>query len=816
MQYRPANLLGGFYKDDSRPFSVQDTLNWIPEVASAPGTRTEAKLRTAPGLKPYVDIGQGPIRGSHNCEGKEFHVAGNKLYQISNSGVAIPIGTIPGTGRVDMSHNQITSGNELIVVNGSSGYTYNTRTQTFARINDPGYPGAISVDYLDQYLIQVEPFGRFWFHSDLANAREYNTLDRYESEASPDKIVTAKANNLEVVVFNETTIEFFDNTGAAQGTFQNKRAVIDRGCSGRWTVAKIDNSLMWLGDDGVVYRLEGYGARPVSTVPIEQAISGFNWANAVAQVYESEGHKIYYLTFPGGLTFGYDVVTQLWHRRASFGMDRWRTSTLTYVNRKWVAGDFQNGRLYTVDWAYPLESDQPLVRERTSGVQHNNQNLLTVPYLELVMGVGQKEIVPTTFPIQPPSPTISGTPPEGYQNRVYPSFTFTIGGGTGDLTVSLKGGTLPEGMTLSTAGVLSGKPKGAGSFPITVRVTDENGLWDEITVSLVISNYVMAMVSEHNVFRGVPGGLQLSLPSNLASSVASSISVNPTATLLVAGFAAAPRLRVYELNIAGTAYTEITGPTDQPDGGIVATNFSADGMWLAVSHASPDGYRVRIYEYDGETFTQTDMKTVTSDGTSVAKWSPDGNMLFWITSSITADRGGRLYKFDKETGLLGTFKTVALAASFNANNFSWSRDGKFIAVHSTSALDILGTATPEIQRVATAPAGFPDSGQGAWWSLDGEYVYAVGFAPNAENKRVGSLAWDGASLTDPQYPDFQPGFITTSGLSGGGEYLSISPSSTDPSLHLYAVNGGVLTDAATQPSTGGVVNTNANVWTPKP
>lgn len=477
MRYQPANLLGGFYKDSSKPWSAQDTLNWIPEVAQAPGTRTEAKLRTAPGLKPFVEIGGNPIRGSHNCEGKLFVVSGNRLYQISNAGIAIPIGTVPGTGMVSMSHNQITGGNELVVVNGSAGYVYNTRTMIFQRISDPAFPGSIATDYLDQYILHVEPFGRYWFHSELADALNYNSLDRYESEASPDKIVTLKTNNLEVVVFNETTTEFFDNTGSATNTFQNKRAVIDVGAAGRFAVAKIDRSLIWLANDGVFYYLEGYNGRPISTPPIEQAISGFDWSRCIAKVYESEGHKIAYFTFPGGLTFGYDVVTQLWHRRGSFGMDRWRINSLTNWNRKYIAGDFQNGRLYELDWKYPLEADQPLVRERTSGVTSENQNRIFVPYAEVIVDTGQERVTPVPFPAQPIGPTITGDAPDGYIGQLY-SYQYTITEGDAPV-VAVTANKLPKGLTISSSGLLSGTLEEIGATDFTVRARDSNGLWDE-------------------------------------------------------------------------------------------------------------------------------------------------------------------------------------------------------------------------------------------------------------------------------------------------------------------------------------------------
>ena len=55
------------------------------------------------------------------------------------------------------------------------------------------------------------------------------------------------------------------------------------------------------------------------------------------------------------------------------------------------------------------------------------------------------------------------------------SETFTQTGGFGTTNFSLASGTLPTGLSLSAAGVLSGIPTQSGSFPITVTATDSNG-----------------------------------------------------------------------------------------------------------------------------------------------------------------------------------------------------------------------------------------------------------------------------------------------------------------------------------------------------
>lgn len=57
MRNDPVDIIGGFYTDESLPWSCQDTVNYIPVRAEMAGTRTPTKLVDAPGLKPFLWIG---------------------------------------------------------------------------------------------------------------------------------------------------------------------------------------------------------------------------------------------------------------------------------------------------------------------------------------------------------------------------------------------------------------------------------------------------------------------------------------------------------------------------------------------------------------------------------------------------------------------------------------------------------------------------------------------------------------------------------------------------------------------------------------
>ena len=65
-------------------------------------------------------------------------------------------------------------------------------------------------------------------------------------------------------------------------------------------------------------------------------------------------------------------------------------------------------------------------------------------------------------------------PPTGATGVAYPAFTFAAPtGGIGPFAWT-ETGAMPGGMSLSPSGLLSGTPTTAGSFPISLTVTDSS------------------------------------------------------------------------------------------------------------------------------------------------------------------------------------------------------------------------------------------------------------------------------------------------------------------------------------------------------
>jgi hypothetical protein len=86
------------------------------------------------------------------------------------------------------------------------------------------------------------------------------------------------------------------------------------------------------------------------------------------------------------------------------------------------------------------------------------------------------------------APTILTTSlPNGTVGVPYVAVPISITGGTGTSTCSIATGSVPTGLTLSSACAWSGTPTAAGTFTFTVRATDTQAAFDDQALQIVIS-----------------------------------------------------------------------------------------------------------------------------------------------------------------------------------------------------------------------------------------------------------------------------------------------------------------------------------------
>jgi hypothetical protein len=349
-------ILGSAYVARSVNAADSRMINLFPEVLPEDsGGKTAAFLQRAPGLKSLTTIGTGPIRGLHAYGDYMYVVSGNSLYQVDTRYRSILLGTIANDGPVSMADNGI----QLFVACNGPSFIFNNITNAFGQITDPDFTGALTVSYLDGYFIYIEPNSQRVWSTAILDGTSIDPLDFASAEGSPDNLMSSIADHSEEWLFGTNSVEVWYNAGNAGFPLQRiQGAFMEIGCAATFSVAKLDNSVFWLGADtrgkGIVYRAKGYSGVRVSTHAVEWQIQQYaNIGDATAYTYQQDGHAFYVLSFPSAnATWVYDVATGVWHERAGYSNGafiRQRAACQTFFNNAVILGDYQSGEIYTYD-----------------------------------------------------------------------------------------------------------------------------------------------------------------------------------------------------------------------------------------------------------------------------------------------------------------------------------------------------------------------------------------------------------------------------------------------------------------------------------
>ena len=348
-------ILGSSYVARSVNAADNRMINLFPEVIPE-GGKEPGFLNRAPGLELLQTIGSGPIRAlwAHQTNGADFYVvSGTEVYKMtSTSATPVKLGNIIDGGPVSIADN----GTQLFFACNGPSYIYNEATNEFKQITDPDFPGAVTVGYLDGYFVFNEPNSQRVWVTSLLDGTSIDPLDFASAEGSPDGLVAVNVDHREAWLFGTDSVEVWYDVGGTDFPLQRIQGAFNEiGCVAAFSIAKLDNSLFWLGTDargqGIVYKANGYTGQRVSTHAIEYAIAQYgNISDALAYTYQQEGHGFYVLTFPSAnATWVYDAATQAWHERAGLlngAFTRHRSNCQCNFGGETIVGDFENGNIY--------------------------------------------------------------------------------------------------------------------------------------------------------------------------------------------------------------------------------------------------------------------------------------------------------------------------------------------------------------------------------------------------------------------------------------------------------------------------------------
>lgn len=347
------------FRSDVGKFAEFGSTKLLNAYAEKQGDDAKAPLAVVPcdGLVQFTENGTAACRGLIHTPDLEkvYAIQNSSAYRVTDDGSSLRIGTIPGIDPAQLSRNQ--KEDPQILVQTEAGKQI-IETDSVAYITDSdAYDDVVSADTVNDYGILAKA-DRTWQLTSLNNYKTIDALDFFTFEQKAGKLIRVHGDRGELFGFTDKITEAWRNTGDAQ--FE-PIGTIPRGLLAKFSVAPCDNTLMWVGDDGVVYRLENYLPRRISSHYIERLIQEEDSQSEIKAFSWSRGGHSFYCLSGTDWTVCYDAATDVWHDRESYGQSRWRALWSVQAFGKTLVGDRLSGVLGYLDSNTYTEYGNPMI-----------------------------------------------------------------------------------------------------------------------------------------------------------------------------------------------------------------------------------------------------------------------------------------------------------------------------------------------------------------------------------------------------------------------------------------------------------------------
>ena len=389
-------LFGTGFSSKSPNVTAQRRVNCYYEFIPD-SDKTSVAIYGTPGIDLFADFGDTPIRGmwSPTWDSYFYLVHRGTFWQVDNAGVKTSRGTInTTTGRVSISDN----GTQIIIVDGTDGWIYNTSTFAFTQITDvdfPANPNTVSFDS-GRFLVDDNNTGRI-YGSLAYNGLSWEGLEFFTAESIPDQVIRVESVKGYIVPFGEFSIEFWQNAGLPGFPYTRVGgANQDFGLAARWSVVNYLGTLAFLAKtkngEVNVSILSGYTVERISDFELENTINGFaSVADAVFYSYMLRGHPMLVIIFPSaGYSFLYDASTKVWSDLKSKDLNRHRGDIHVNFKNKSYLSDFSNGKLYRINPDTYTDNGEEIRMELISRHLYKEGRLIRISSFQVdgQMGVG--------------------------------------------------------------------------------------------------------------------------------------------------------------------------------------------------------------------------------------------------------------------------------------------------------------------------------------------------------------------------------------------------------------------------------------------
>lgn len=350
-----------------QPASICRNLFVEKDATGNASNELQAILIQRTGLTAYQEL-PANVRGfflSENVnDARLYTVAGDQVVSI-NGTTADPIGTVADDGQ---SVAFAPSLDKMAIASGGNLYTYfqdDQTTGTFGQVAMPDDRKVIDITELNNYIIIACADGRFFWL--LPGSNEVGALDFLTAESSTDGLAAVRRIGDEVYFFGVSSVEVWSATGDLDIPFERANGRnLNAGLLFRDTVRLLDNTLMWVGTTGYVYRADSVPKR-ISDASIEERIEK-RTGPLSSKSLTIEGHQFYCLKVPGQGTFCYDIATTKWCEFASLGRSTWRPAFSVVVDTETLVADDASGMFWRIDPNVNTDAGTPIERFATATI----------------------------------------------------------------------------------------------------------------------------------------------------------------------------------------------------------------------------------------------------------------------------------------------------------------------------------------------------------------------------------------------------------------------------------------------------------------
>ena len=317
----------------------------------------------------------------------------DKVLTFDNAFALNEVGDLSGIEPVTTARNNATPAKQNVVVTelGCFNLFDNAAPTAFAGGILPGSP--TSVCDFEGYFIWSFGSGQVWA-SDL-NSVNVNALSFNTEQGLLGRRVVRYAGRL--YYFGDKWTAVYRNAGTIPFPLA-REVTIPRGIVGTHAVAGWEtgwaNTLLWAGDDFVVYKLDGYTPVPVSTDDVSRDLQRVVLAGKrnfiEAFVYMYGKNAFWVLNCHDDFTWEYNITTNEWNERKSYNHPNWKGMKSVRIFDRWIIGDEYSGELYQISGTYFLEGVEPLIWQVESGVMSGFPYGIVIPRasFHITAGVG--------------------------------------------------------------------------------------------------------------------------------------------------------------------------------------------------------------------------------------------------------------------------------------------------------------------------------------------------------------------------------------------------------------------------------------------